>query len=80
MPSSLRPCVLSAAAFVMVLVVTRATILGDTGYYVSQIVPYLGQSPNGKGNLLWEFGHLLWRPLGWALTTLLSPLLSSLTN
>ncbi len=34
----------------------------------------------GSGNSLWEFGHLLWRPLGWALLSLTTPLLSKLTG
>ena len=76
----MRGCSFTVAVFVAVLVATRARVLGDTEYYVSQIVPYLGQAPTGNGNLLWEFGHLLWRPLGWVLTTVLSPLLSSVTD
>lgn len=69
-----------AAALAIVLLATRPIELGDTPLYASDIVNHLGKSPVGPGNSLWEFGHLLWRPLGWSLLTLTSPLLSALTN
>jgi hypothetical protein len=67
---------LVALVFGIILVATRAVALGDTGYYASDIVDHLGKSPFGPGNSLWEPGHLLWRPLGWALTSLIAPVLS----
>ncbi|MES1261396.1 MAG: hypothetical protein ABUS49_06630 [Acidobacteriota bacterium] len=44
------------------------------------MVDHVGQSALGPGNSLWEFGHLLWRPLGWLLATLAGPVMSSLTD
>ena len=67
-------------AFVLVLLGTRAVELGDTQVYANDIVANLGKSPFFNGNPLWEFGHLLWRPLGWALLQVISPLLSSMTD
>ena len=69
-----------AIAFACLLGVTRPNTIGDTPAYVSDIVARLGKSPFGHGNPLWEFGHLLWRPLGWTLTSLLLPLLSAVTD
>lgn len=69
-----------AAVLGLILLMTRATEFGDTPAYASDIVHRLGRSPFGRGNPLWEFGHLLWRPLGWVLLTLTSPLLSRLTT
>lgn len=69
-----------AGVLVLILLLTRAIELGDTPAYASDMVNYLGKSPFGRGNTLWEFGHLLWRPLGWLLLTLTSPLLSRLTT
>jgi hypothetical protein len=63
----------------LILLMTRATELGDTSAYASDIIDHFGKSPFGRGNTLWEFGHLLWRPFGWLLLTLTSPLLSMLT-
>jgi hypothetical protein len=56
----------------VVLAATRAPLLGDTGLYANEIAPFLTKSAWGA-KPLWEFGHLLWRPMGWALTTLLAP-------
>src|ERR1700691_2041684 len=81
---STRPTIwrtlLVASLFGIILIATRAVLLGDTGLYANDIADHLGQSPFGPGNSLWEPGHLLWRPLGWALTTLIAPVLSRLTN
>ena len=68
-----------AAVLLLVILLTRATELGDTPVYATDMVNHLGGSPFGRGNTLWEFGHLLWRPLGWLLLTFTSPLLSRLT-
>jgi hypothetical protein len=76
----LRRSVWIAAVLAIILMTTRAVELGDTQGYANDIVDHLGKSPFGAGNSLWEFGHLLWRPLGWVMLTLLSPLLSALTN
>ncbi|MEQ1885796.1 MAG: hypothetical protein ABL967_12095 [Bryobacteraceae bacterium] len=75
-----RPDLLAALLFGLILLLCRSTSLGDTGVYANHIAEYLGQSPFGSSNKLWEFGHLIWRPLGWLLLTLASPVLSQLTD
>ncbi len=69
-----------AALFTVVLLFTRGVSLGDTSTYAKEIAEHLGKAPFGSNNSLWEFGHLLWRPLGWGLATLASPFLSRLTD
>src|SRR5690242_9183590 len=50
--------------YAVLLVATTSTYLGDTGAYASNIVEYdRGLSANSRV-LLWEAGHLYWRPLG----------------
>lgn len=63
------------AALAAVFALTRGFYLGDTITYAADVARYLGQAPFGAGNRLWEFGHLLWRPLGWALASLLWPVM-----
>jgi len=47
-----------AFAYVLLLALTKSVNVGDTRWYARQIVSYTtGQ--------LWEFGHLIWRPLGY---------------
>jgi hypothetical protein len=69
-----------AAAIAGLLICTRGYTMGDTPYYAGEIGEYLGRSPLGPGNRLWEFGHLLWRPLAWLLLTLTKPLMDQWTN
>ena len=63
----------AVAAMALILLTTRAVELGDTQVYASEIVEHIGKSPFGHGNTLWEFGHILWRPLGWLLLSLATP-------
>jgi len=74
------PCIGVAAVFVLALLGTRTTPPGDALNYAGTIAEHLGKAPYGPGNSLWEFGHLLWRPLGWLVATILSPLLSRATH
>jgi hypothetical protein len=69
-----------AIALALVLLCTRAVEIGDTQVYAHDMTDHIGKSPFGAGNSLWEFGHLLWRPLGWAVFSLASPVLSALTS
>jgi len=46
---------------------TRAEFMADTFWYVKDIVLFDTGSSSASANPLWEFGHLLWRPLGWVL-------------
>jgi hypothetical protein len=46
--------------------------MADTADYVESIVSFVG----GRNYEFWEFGHLLWRPLGWLLYVVCQPLTS----
>src|ERR1700720_66115 len=49
-----------------------AYFMGDTVDYSQSIVVRAA----GQDNLFWEFGHLLWRPLGFVLFKVFSPITS----
>jgi hypothetical protein len=53
---------------------TNAHFMADTADYVESIVAYNG----GQYYEFWEFGHVLWRPLGWVLLRASNPLTSLL--
>ena len=69
-----------AIVLAVILLSTRPVELGDTRVYANDIVGHLGKSLFGPANSLWEPGHVLWRPLGWALLSLASSPLSALTD
>ena len=69
-------CVVAAIAFVALYALTVPETTADTPVYVSQILEYYQNKPVAPPVLLWEFGHLLWRPLGYSLWRL-TPVLSS---
>src|SRR6266496_476770 len=46
---------------------TNAHSMGDTRLYVADILA-------GAGYQFWDFGHVLWRPVGWVLSPVLYPL------
>ncbi len=75
-----KQCLLIAAVVLLVLFGTRSAVPGDVANYAGAIVENLGKAPVGAGNPLWEFGHLLWRPIGWLGVTILSPLLTRVTD
>src|ERR1700674_4181081 len=77
---SLRDHAWLAAALVLIFCFTRGYYLGDTAVYMTDAAQYFGRTPAGAGNLLWEFGHLLWRPLGWAWLEISSPAGAHLTT
>jgi hypothetical protein len=59
-------------AYFLATVFTNAHFLGDTVDYVESIVSY-------NKNIyyeFWEFGHVLWRPLGWLLMRVAYPVTS----
>src|ERR1035441_9596964 len=70
---------LAMAVFVLVCC-TRGYFLADTGLYVGDISRSFDRSPFSPASQLWEFGHVLWRPLGWALTRIGWPLFLRFTN
>ncbi len=76
----LRPwkwAAIASAAFVVLFCLTVPETTADTPVYVNQILTYYQHGPNASPYLLWEFGHLLWRPLGYVLFLAGRPFLSS---
>lgn len=55
---------------------TDAYYMGDTPGYVKSILAYEHGGVFGWDNPFWEFGHLVWRPLGYVALHLLRPLTS----
>ncbi len=58
--------------YVLATLLTDAHFMGDTADYVDSIVAY----ESGRDYWFWEFGHVLWRPLGWAVMVICRPLTS----
>ncbi|HEU4507665.1 MAG TPA: hypothetical protein VFR78_05470 [Pyrinomonadaceae bacterium] len=73
--------VLLVAVYVLFLWGTASLNIGDTPIYVDAILRVLSGGSTrfwDQGGFLsfWEFGHLLWRPLGWLTFKVLRPLLN----
>jgi hypothetical protein len=66
----------ACAAFLLVL--TQSPYLGDTALYCVDII--LAKELGGAGSRLWEFGHLLLRPVGWVLMQTVGPAVSRLSG
>jgi hypothetical protein len=64
-PGPLRTYGLAALMYVAATAATAALFWGDTVDYAENAL---------DGRHFWEFGHLLWRPLGWLLARALLPL------
>lgn len=62
----------SVGLYLLVTVFTSARFMGDTIDYARSIVWY----DRNRYYEFWEFGHLLWRPLGWVLLRISFPLTS----
>src|SRR5262249_43506155 len=77
---------LVAALYVAASVFTNAHFMADSGGYVVSILAYAGvddyvvENPTAANfraeNSFWDFGHLLWRPLGLLLFKIFRPLSS----
>src|SRR5215467_6073756 len=77
---------LVAALYVVASVFTNAHFMADSGGYVVSILAYAGvddyvvENPTAANfraeNSFWDFGHLLWRPLGLLLFKIFRPLSS----
>jgi hypothetical protein len=52
------------AIVAVVIALTDAYYLGDTADYVGSVLTNATNPQGARWNPLWEFGHLLWRPLG----------------
>src|SRR5262245_49633134 len=57
--------------YILATTLTGAYFMGDTVDYVDSII---------TGSQFWEFGHLLWRPIGQVLFQLLEPVARSITK
>lgn len=70
--------IVPAVLYVLAIWLTGAFYMGDTSFYAAMVANVVGgksyQLWETTGNYsLWEFGHLLWRPLGIATFPLLRP-------
>ena len=63
---SIRPLLLLLAAYVAIAATTQYAYFADTTGYAHNIVVF-DQNPKLGAGDFWDFGHLLWRPLGWFL-------------
>src|ERR1700722_7090213 len=75
-----RSCLFLAILYAIVLAATRPPSMGDTIVSATDIASRLGASPFGRDSSLWESGHLLWRPIGWAVTTVVSSFFPAMQN
>lgn len=62
--------VLVVACYAVVLTATASTYPGDTRDYANSIVARFA----GRDLYFWEFGHLLWRPLGYVVVAVSRPM------
>jgi hypothetical protein len=62
---ALRRDAVVALAYVLATALTDAAFMGDTPGYARAILAYEHGGAYIWDNPFWEFGHLLWRPLGW---------------
>ncbi|HLL74677.1 MAG TPA: hypothetical protein VK421_05385 [Pyrinomonadaceae bacterium] len=74
-----RPALEASAVYALATFLTDAFYMGDTSFYSLMVANVAAgksyQLWEATGNYsLWEFGHLLWRPLGVAVFPLLRPL------
>lgn len=82
----LLAALLVAALYIAASVFTNAHFMADSGGYVVSILAYAGvdeyvvENPTAANfkaeNSFWDFGHLLWRPLGLLLFKIFRPLSS----
>src|ERR1041385_1222716 len=81
---------LVVASYVAATAFTNAHFMADSGGYVVSILAYAGvdeyvaENPAAADflaeNSFWDFGHLLWRPLGLVLFKIFSPLSSRMVG
>ena len=67
--TALRPHGLVAAAYLAATAFTGAGFMGDTADYVESLLTRVE---------FWEFGHLVWRPMGWLVLQVSRPLTPSM--
>jgi len=64
-------------AYLLLFLLTAPRYTGDTRWYSIDVSEYPHGVAGGIGSRLWEFGHLVWRPLCHEIYTLIQPLLAS---
>jgi hypothetical protein len=69
------PTVIIFITFLLLLIFTRSPFLNDTYYYAEDIYETLNVQSPWSSPLLWDPGHLLWRPLARLIVHPLLPLL-----
>lgn len=74
--SRLRIALPWITAYALVSYLTGAFFMADTVDYATDVYSRY----RGNTNTLWEFGHLLWRPLGWISLRTLGPLMGLLAG
>lgn len=67
-----RPYAYVSGVYIFATWLTRAFFQGDTLDYVDSIMAHI----RGGYYEFWDFGHLLWRPLGWLAFRVSSPFLA----
>jgi len=60
--------------YIFATVFTTAHFMADTIDFAAAIVAFT----NGREYFFWEFGHVLWRPLGFVTSTILAPITTSI--
>jgi len=71
-----RGYALTAAVYVLATLLTDAYFMADTADYVQSILA----REAGRDYHFWEFGHLLWRPVGWLSFWVARPLAVAFTG
>ncbi len=66
----LRQYGLVVAVYILATWFTDADFMGDTIDYVTSIIAI----SEGRNYFFWEFAHVLWRPFGWLISWLVTPL------
>jgi len=66
----------SVLGYCLVTLFTQSHFTADASDYVQSIVSY----DRGQYYEFWEFGHILWRPIGWFLMMVFRPVLLSLSG
>jgi hypothetical protein len=66
----------SVLGYCLATLFTQAHFTADAPDYVESIVSY----DRGQYYEFWEFGHILWRPIGWVLMSAFRPVLLSLSG
>lgn len=67
---SIRPFLPGLALYVLFLALTQPPYFGDTVFYAEDVLQFRSGHWSSRFNPLWEFGHLLWRPIGFLLAPL----------